>query len=100
MKTKLHYRILVFILLLFLPKISYSQCAPIEVNLGNDTTLCEEDEMIIFDDEPIIENDALFYMDTIQAELSKETRVCNEPTSSRATRYLKYFLNHRLQEEL
>ncbi len=31
--------------------------------------------MIIFDDELIIENDASFYMDTIQAELSKETRV-------------------------
>ena len=56
--------------------------------------------MIIFDDEPIIENDASFYMYTIQAELSKETRVCNEPISSRATRYLKYFLKHRLQKEL
>lgn len=48
MKTKLHYRILVFILLLFLPKISYSQCAPTEVNLGNDTTLCQG-ETLSFD---------------------------------------------------
>src|SRR5690554_2068611 len=48
MKTKLHYRILVFILLLFLPKISYSQCAPTEVNLGHDTTLCQG-ETLSFD---------------------------------------------------
>uniref|UniRef100_A0A914CY67 C2H2-type domain-containing protein n=1 Tax=Acrobeloides nanus TaxID=290746 RepID=A0A914CY67_9BILA len=44
-----------------------------------ESEICEEDEMILFDDEPIIENDASFYMDSIQSELSKETRVCNEP---------------------
>uniref|UniRef100_A0A914DXN5 C2H2-type domain-containing protein n=1 Tax=Acrobeloides nanus TaxID=290746 RepID=A0A914DXN5_9BILA len=65
-----------------------------------ESQLCEEDEMINFEDEPSLENDISFFMDTIQAELSEETQVCSETMYSHTRRYLQSFLKPHFHQEL
>jgi hypothetical protein len=56
--------------------------------------------MINFEDEPSLENDISFFMDTIQAELTEETQVCSETMYSRTRRYLQSFLKPHFHQEL